>query len=210
MDDRHRIGQVIKPGMNQADFAHINTPEAWIETSNTLARAARVIEKNLRDSERAMRMALQPARPTTSGTFVVSGSFMAGEGNPFEAMIRFIQDQYPMLMLAGMSIETALKALWVQRDPACVSKGKAPLSHHQVAVAGKAGVSLSDAEIVLCELLTDFVVFMGRYPSSAYASNAHNSTTIGDDVFTEFELLFARLHQLYIDRSTAVSESNAS
>lgn len=193
-DHNHRIGHVDRQTMDDAEFARLNAPSNWISYAKAMQRAAEALKERMDVNERNFEEALHAElfKHGASGAFVSTGESI---GEPW--LVQHGRDYGPLLLTAGLAIEAALKAIRILRDPQCVAQGKSQLGHNQVRIAKDAGILLLESEHCLCNLLSDFVEFAGRYPSTVNAKNSHSGIMVGDDFFPEFQNFFNRLKNIY-------------
>ena len=87
------------------------------------------------------------------------------------------------LLLLGLAIENIVKGFLIQKAP-----GKAPRSHDLLALAGETGIQLAPQEAKTLSLLSEIVVWAGRYPTPAKIQNSL------DHVFSPSELFSVGQH----------------
>lgn len=205
MNNDYRIGHFKHAAVDHARFALSNQPQQWIKHAKTLRLSARTLHAayvtTLAEARVAMRISAAIVA-NRNGTYIFSGEFREGDDHPMMRVIEAQRMLQPALLIAGLAIETILKALWIQREPNCVANGVGPLDHIQIRLAGKAkaDINLSGEEETLLKFLTDIVVFAGRYPTAAKADAAHTEMTIGDDIFSVYEQTFDRFLAEYEGR----------
>lgn len=107
-----------------------------------------------------------------------------------------IEHEFTAMMLMGMSLEALLKGCLIVKNPALVTNhqiDKKLKTHNLVGLFHDARVILSVPERNFCTTLTDYIVWMGRYPIPVDASKAPAILFSVGDRWNTFESLFARI-----------------
>jgi len=105
------------------------------------------------------------------------------------------------MLLMGMAIEDALKAIIVAQDDECIGEdviSKDFANHHLKALWSKAGIHKYTKDDRLLDRLESFVVTFGRYPVSCNKQNMNtmiNSSFHGDPDFDKVNRLWTFLEK---------------
>jgi hypothetical protein len=176
--------RVLKLKRKSVDFDGAKNPQAWRDTSERLLKSAELLWKPLHEA-----MGIAEKQPEERS---------ADEKRLFSALA----DHYgAFFVIAGYAVENALKARIVAlhiHGGGTLPDGKAvlkivPTTHNFIALAKRAGVSLTPNEEALLRRLTSYVIWAGRYPIPKEPADAVFKRTTRDNDFADVRAFISRL-----------------
>lgn len=155
---------IIKDG--KGHFADGGTPQMWHRSAQSLAAAAAVLLGDIR----------------ADWNKVVEGdhTVLLKYGDPM------VSNLQPAAMICAFALECLFKGLASARN-------MPPLhSHELMTLAARVEFPLTKEEADVCVVLTEFALYLGRYPVAKNLAHQQNGWGIGDVTFRTYEQLFER------------------
>jgi len=172
MTDEHLHTYVIKDGMGH--FTDGRSAQGWYVSARSLGAAADVLIDHQLTEWREISKGEWPARFHT--------------GRSIDA---FIGVHGPAAMLCAFALESVFKGL-----AASMRKRPSTDTHMLVRLAADASFPLDDDEVQLCTALTEYAIYLGRYPEAKHQRHQHNGTALGERTFEIYGALFSRAETL--------------
>ena len=125
-------------------------------------------------------------------------------GHSFE-----IEHEAPAMMLMGMALEALLKGCLVAKNPSLVKSCEIDnklKTHDLVRLFQDAGITLNQQERNFCTTLTDYVVWLGRYPIPVESSKVPSTLSGVSNRWQMFDNLFARVYTSVSDQEQDQAE----
>jgi len=164
-------------------------PEWWGATATVLHTAVRALRSTIVDTEK---------RGLAESSVREMDAEIPLDGAVPISVLRRLDLDLPTYMLAGLALENAFKGLIVAKArEAGVPEPRWINTRHELAVLAKeAGISCSNGERQALELLTEFVVWRGRYPVAKVAEKMEQDGYNPDEVFAHYTELLRRAYGL--------------
>ncbi len=112
------------------------------------------------------------------------------------------------MMLMGMAIENLLKSILLVRDPSLVEDGKIARklqTHNLLKLLDWTSISIDIQDTQLCTLLSDFILWHGRYPAPLKSTNIRGALRRGYE-WKSLDDLFVKIFQSVSEKELAEAD----